>query len=319
MAWLLAAALIVLGLLLTLGAEVGALSARTYRALGTSSDDHSGEYLLPRHPAPLAPAAAAAAALLAMEVHEALSARAKGAPSASLLAKIEVIDSSRKGACGVGVHGGELLVVFRGTLTFEELQRNDFGTQFLAAGSDVEWLARLGLPLPFPQQTALAEGAPRIQVNEAFLTTLLEVEEAVRQAAARLPTGAPLWVAGHSLGAAVAALFAARRVLARDALAPRLRLLLLACPKVGNREFRELLLQVPCVHFVNENDAIPALPFAAMPDFAGSGTLEYVAPPAPQTFSFIGPTLLACHSTYAYITGLSQFLVPPAAKRAAPP
>lgn len=117
-----------------------------------------------------------------------------------------------------------------------------------------------------------------MRVNEAFLATLLGCEAAVLRALERLPSGPPVWLYGHSLGAAVAALFAARRLLAQEA--ARLRLIMSACPKPGNRAFRELLLRIPCVHFANDNDLIPWLPPAVTPDLTrASGTLEYVPRP----------------------------------------
>ena len=91
------------------------------------------------------------------------------------------------------------------------------------------------------------------QVHQGFRDALdevwVEVERALDELAAQ---GVPAWYTGYSLGAAMAALAAARR--------PPVALYTFGSPRVGDEAFTRLLRQVPTHRFVNCTDIVTTVP-----------------------------------------------------------
>ena len=108
----------------------------------------------------------------------------------------------------------------------------------------------------------------RARVHQGFLAALDEVwpeiEERLQAIAA---LGLPTWYTGHSLGAALATLAAARR-------SPT-ALVTFASPRVGDEEFVRLLDEVTIQRVVNCCDMIVALPTRSM-GYQDAGELHFI-------------------------------------------
>ena len=212
-----------------------------------------------------------------------------------------------------------LMVVFRGTATSQELERNDLGTPYLLEHTSrgISHLIHAGLPMPYPPQVSWPGGkkdAPNTvpKVSAAFFDTFRgPLQEAViGWLDSRLAKGevAEIVVSGHSLGAAVACLCAAH-CLDRYPTVP-LSLLTAATPKPGNAAFRALLEPAHCVAFANEADPIPWLPTSVVPDLtqsAADAVFEYVVPPGLCVFSMPCTDLLTAHEAATYRKGVALF------------
>lgn len=91
-----------------------------------------------------------------------------------------------------------------------------------------------------------------------------DVEHRLQEVAAQ---GLPIWYTGHSLGAALATIAAARRK--PDALT------VFAAPRVGNEAFVRLLDGLPVHRIVNCCDAVPTLPLRIM-GYRHAGQLAFI-------------------------------------------
>lgn len=155
------------------------------------------------------------------------------------------------------------------------------GTQgFLTRSSDFAVLAFRGTePDEFVDALTIAEfsWAPfngDAKVHEGFLRGLDRVwKTAVEPALADLEkNGVPVWYTGHSLGAALATLAAARK---RPAV-----LATFGSPRVGNEAFRGLLSGLPTFRFVNCSDIVTTVPPAAF-GYAHLGTQMFLSESRP--------------------------------------
>lgn len=146
-----------------------------------------------------------------------------------------------------------IVVAFRGTQL----------DNFFSAVIDFLMDARF-LPVPDPNGHLVHAGF-NAALNEVW-TTLEAHLRGLQAAQAR-----PLWVTGHSLGAALATL-AAGRLSGR----PEFRLqggYTFGSPRVASREFAEAL-QVPLYRFRNDTDVVPHLPIGLVFDHVGH--LEFI-------------------------------------------
>ena len=220
----------------------------------------------------------------------------------------------------VGIWQEYLVIVFRGTVDYRELVRNDLGTELLSrlGTREIRRLFSLGVPSPCPPQVTLSGArAATALVGEPlvsapfFLSYNGAVEDEVLRQVALLSPRAPkgLLVSGHSLGAAVACLCAATIRLAPGQPKPQMRLVVFASPKPGNDAFRRLLAsRAKCTSYANEADAVPWLPLSVGPDFTDrTGMLQYCAPPGLCVFSCPAPSLMEAHSREAYSRGIESF------------
>lgn len=235
--------------------------------------------------------------------------------------------------CAVGVYRSQLMVIFRGTTTLTELLHNDIGTQFIASdgSAEMQLLVKLGLPMPYPPQVPLTgehgtdgdSSQEQPKVNKAFYFTYVGgIEDQVRQAVLKamdrglhgqkqIPSA--IVVAGHSLGAGVACICAARLVAGQQrVIDPKLtpvHVVTTATPKPGNSAFRKMLrdTHVQCTCYANEADIVPWFPASVMPDLTqGKGKLEYVMPSGLYAFSYVAPSLEGCHTQAAYRAGINM-------------
>ena len=207
-----------------------------------------------------------------------------------------------------------ILVVFRGTLTKDELFNNDFGEQYIKriAPYSVRILMDSGFPMPFPPQITL-EGDTNVDkttpaVNMAFYYTYMgvvrdAVNHYLHQAFAHYGK-LPIIFGGHSLGAGLACLGAALAL--KDFPGSDISIITCATPKPGNAAFRDVLSQLKCVCYANEADIIPWSPYGVTPNFArhDASAFEYVTPPSACLFSYPGLDLLGSHSIAAYRAGI---------------
>jgi len=220
----------------------------------------------------------------------------------------------------VGVWKEHLVIVFRGTVDYRELVRNDLGTELLSrlGTGELRRLFSLGMPNPCPPQVALsgaraatALGGEPLVSAPFFLSCNGAVEDEVLRHVALLSPRAPkgLLVSGHSLGAAVACLCAATIRLAPGQPLPQMRLVVFASPEPGNAAFQRLLAsRAKCTCYANDADAIPWLPLSVVPDFTDrAGMLQYSSPPGLCVFSCQAPSLTEAHSQEAYSRGLESF------------
>lgn len=129
-----------------------------------------------------------------------------------------------------------------------------------------DWLTDLQIPL--------IEG-PKGMVHRGFLTRLLAVWPQLTTALLELqPAEKKVWITGHSLGASLAALAAAKLMV--EGMAGVDGLYTYGQPRTGNRQFAEWLdTQIKQRYFrhVNDKDIVTNVPLP--PLYKHAGTLEY--------------------------------------------
>ena len=160
-----------------------------------------------------------------------------------------------------------LVIVFRGTrLDMHNLM--DVAELVIINQSDL-WIDSLFLP------AVCAAGG---RVHAGFLKAFEEVGDTLDALWKAKSPGRKVWLAGHSLGGALATLAAAHR--GRDAVQG---LYTYGCPRVGDARFTSVLPQSSHYRFVHREDWVVRQP----PEFLGythAGTVKQVRGAAPSTW-----------------------------------
>jgi triacylglycerol lipase len=130
---------------------------------------------------------------------------------------------------------------------------------------------------------------------KAFQEVWPEVEQQLRTEQAR--ASRPLWITGHSLGAALAAI--AANVCSDDATLRLHGAYTYGSPRVGHRDFCQRVT-VPVYRFRNDVDLVPHLPLGLVVDHVGKllyldadGHLHHNAPSPLEVLLDLGPRLLS--------------------------
>ena len=108
------------------------------------------------------------------------------------------------------------------------------------------------------------------RISTGFRQAYARVEKQVTDAIAKIDHELPLYVTGHSLGGALAAI-ASARIRPSDRVAACYTF---GCPRVGDTEFSEQLWKVPVYRLVHASDIVPRLPFAF--GYRHAGDLRYI-------------------------------------------
>jgi triacylglycerol lipase len=122
---------------------------------------------------------------------------------------------------------------------------------------------------------AVLVGGPGGRVHEGFLTALSYVWRDVWDYLQSARKSRPLWVTGHSLGAALATLAVARLRLEKDE--PVSGLYTFGQPRTGDREFARNFdadFGARTFRYVNNNDIVPRVPTRVM-EYSHVGTFRY--------------------------------------------
>lgn len=158
------------------------------------------------------------------------------------------------------------------------------------------------------------------RVHQGFKKSFDQVWDSVERCLR--PLKKPIFYTGHSLGAALATLAAAKR--------PPLALYTFGSPRVGNTAFASLFQTIRAYRVVNYRDWVTRLPFEFI-RFGHVGELHYIthegrllAQPSPQMIAadhcarqrhhyphrlwFEPPTALAAHSPVNYVAHLENVL-----------
>jgi hypothetical protein len=106
------------------------------------------------------------------------------------------------------------------------------------------------------------------KVHEGFLAAFGEVEACLRDRLGSL-SGRPVWFTGHSLGAALATLAAARFGAFQG-------LYTFGSPRVGDEDFAASFAGQPCFRFVHHNDIVTRIPPPRVSLLPGSSTYAHV-------------------------------------------
>jgi triacylglycerol lipase len=184
---------------------------------------------------------------------------------------------------------GELAVVaIRGTATMDDLL------------SDLEYSETVG---------SVAD--PRVRVHGGMAAVYQAAKPALF--AAVPPTAKALFIAGHSLGAAVAFLYAFDAAAAAPGRARPLAVEVhgLAPPRVGNPAFASLLAsRARTATLVNLADLVPTLPWSFMPNIQTPAAPDaYAHVPPVAAFEALRSDIVSCHDIFTYYAGISA---PPA-------
>jgi hypothetical protein len=167
----------------------------------------------------------------------------------------------------------------------------DCGT---SAGNSNGGCGRFGLP-----------GGDSPTVHAGFAETYSELRQALLHAVAASPASAPVFVAGHSLGAALA--FFAAGDIAATAPGRAVRVVGVAPPRSGNYAWTEWLAARPglrALSVVNSADLVPSVPWSFMPTLSGpTAAFAHVEPVA--AFTALWPDAISCHQPAAYAGGLA--------------
>ena len=205
------------------------------------------------------------------------------APDLLPLAAVWPASESAAGVDSLRDRGGPraTLVAFRGTISAADL------------AADAKYYER-----------GLGDGT--IRVHGGMYSVYLAARDQLFSA---LPSRGQIFVAGHSLGAAVAFYFA-REAAIRGY---DVEVVGIAPPRAGNPAFAEDVSRVTrhALSVINEADVVPTLPWTYMPDFAG--TARHPRPPTSYAhvepvaiFSNRGPDAIANHGLPAYFAGLAM-------------
>jgi hypothetical protein len=219
------------------------------------------------------------------------------------LVQVAVLDAQPNDALGWVLVDSESAptaawIVFRGTSSKEEWEK-DFELQQMPFVVNMAGVAgsRLGeIPVP---KVSLHPGVAHamfrsttnnnedVRLHEGFLDMYRAIRpQLIRALAPFLKLNLPIFVTGHSLGAAVAAICTLD--LSQNAGARDVRTYTFAPPRVGNPAFARALSSTPGLsamfQLVNTADVVPAIPLAVMPNasvpedlliYEHAGTLMY--------------------------------------------
>lgn len=108
------------------------------------------------------------------------------------------------------------------------------------------------------------------KIATGFSEALTLVEKDVTQAVAQIDPNLPLYVTGHSLGGALAAV-ASTRIRPSDRIAACYTF---GCPRVGDGEFANQLWKVPVYRLVHAADIVPRFPLPF--GYRHAGDLRYI-------------------------------------------
>jgi hypothetical protein len=234
------------------------------------------------------------------------------------------------------VHAGSYLEFFTGgtidregtTFTDDSTQaefaRNDRMVLIAFRGTEPSQWSDLAADLAVARKSLLKEGWPEGWggVHSGFLKAFEEVEPLLMIKLREVEnTDTPIWITGHSLGAALATLMAARILRAEDeGFHVRLRgLYTFGSPRVGDKEFvakldAELSSHgADAVRFRNENDVVTAIPDTLL-GFKHVGKLAYLTEGALQIraedddVGYDGPSLGDHSSNRGYYRRIADLL-----------
>jgi hypothetical protein len=135
----------------------------------------------------------------------------------------------------------------------------------------------------------------RVDVHDGFETALASVWDRIAAELALLPAGCPVFFTGHSLGAALATLAAARH-------APK-AVYTFGSPRVGNQAFVYSLKGITIYRVVDDEDSVATVPPEAI-GFSHVGEVhQLVAQPSPFQFQLALdlPKPLADHAPVNYV------------------
>lgn len=146
-------------------------------------------------------------------------------------------------------------------------------------------------------------GAVQGQVHTGFLRLYEQLAPQVRAIASRFSTAVPCYVAGHSLGGALATLATADLAENNRTLRPQLQLYSYAAPRVGDLAFAQSLAAIAPNAFrvFNLSDLVPMVP----PTDLGAQPYVHVG----QEWGFLnyaGGDVSATHTTLLYQAAITQ-------------
>ena len=154
-------------------------------------------------------------------------------------------------------------------------------------------------------------------VHSGFASTYANMRHALLNAIGAAPSTAPVFIAGHSLGAALAFLAAADV----SALHPGrpVYVIGIAPPRVGNAAFVAWMAAqsgLVAASMINLADLVPSLPWSYMPVLTGEpAAFAHVEPVVVGTA--IWPDAISCHTVPAYAAALTGAnILAPAARQA---
>lgn len=181
-------------------------------------------------------------------------------------------------ACICELTNGDIWVLFRGTITAEDMKH------------DMDYLQS------YNKQSKLGEYAVHSGLYEEYSTVS-------HQVLASTPKGRKTFICGHSMGAA----FALYHGLAMRNSMPTI--IAIAPPRAGNAEFAAIMSTLDVTSIINLADMVPSLPWSYMPSDVIDGT-QYSHSGKLITFNLQGENILDCHNLKTYFNGLSAALLP---------
>ena len=170
---------------------------------------------------------------------------------------------------------------------------------FRGTDSDPDWIVDAEVsqsPFPYTSETCL--------VHTGFLSTYESCRSTILRSLASTSKKKPIYVTGHSLGAALATLCAYD--LAKHGMMTHL--CTFASPRVGDplfvKEFHTLIKQSQ--RYVNAFDIVPLLPPESIYTPISNQTWHYHHVLQEKSFAIQTDTLRGNHSIYTYIKGVSS-------------
>lgn len=204
-----------------------------------------------------------------------------------------------------------VVVAFRGTATAADfIADSHYGLASPTAAIGVSLANVIGPAAAAMTSTELAGrpalpggGAPTI--HSGFAATYADLRTSLMRAVAAAPVTVPVFIAGHSLGAALAFLAAAE--IAAQYPGRAVFVVGVAPPRVGNAAFTEWLAARPGVavaSLINIADLVPSLPWSYMPVLEGApAAFAHIEPIV--MISSVWPDAIGCHASPAYAAGIS--------------